>query len=139
MSAYIVEDKTINRIANWLTREVSKSSYLRQKTEEIFGISSASPQFGQTVGQALFRLNIDGVNERYGDGGAERFRKLNYTYTQAEPAAMSASLSAKLQALKSMQCWLYQCMEGEVVKDPLYRFFREVVEPHLMGSIIHDL
>ncbi len=29
--------------------------------------------------------------------------------------------------------------EGEVVNNRLYRFFREVVEPHLMRSIIYDL
>jgi hypothetical protein len=32
-----------------------------------------------------------------------------------------------------------QWTEGEVVKSLLYRFFRAVVEPHLMRSIIRDL
>jgi hypothetical protein len=38
--------------------------------------------------------------------------------------------------LKSLRCWLYQCSEGQVVKEPLYRFFNDVVEPYLMSKII---
>ena len=139
MSAFMVEDKTINRVVNWLGREVSRSSYLKQKTEEAFGISVESDRWEETVGQAMFKLNIDGVNARYGDGEAQEFRELNYAYNPAHFTAFLSSLSAKIQVLKSMQCWLYQCMEGDVVKNPLYLFFREVVEPHLMSSIIYEL
>lgn len=79
----------------------------------------------------MFQLNIAGVNARYGEGEARHFRELNYHYTPAHGSAV--------QVLKSLQCWLYQCREGNVVKKPLYRFFHDVVEPHLMGSIIRDL
>ena len=139
MSAYMVEDKTINRIVNWLKREVFRNSYLKEKTEKVLGISVGSDKWAQTVGKALFKLNIDGVNDRYGEGEAQRFRKLNYAYLPDHPTTLYTSLGARIQVLKSMQCFLYQCMEGEVVKNPLYRLFREVVEPHLMSSIIHDL
>ncbi len=139
MSAYMVEDKTINRVVNWLKMEVSKSSYLKEKTEKALGISPESDKWAETVGKALFKLNIDGVNDRYGEGEAQRFRKLNYAYTSDHPTMLYTSLSVKIQVLKSMQCLLYQCSEGEVFKKPLYRLLREVVEPHLMRSIIDDL
>ena len=29
----------------------------------------------------------------------------------------------RLQALKSLRCWLYQCREGDVPESPLYKIF----------------
>ena len=86
----------------------------------------------------MFQLNIDGVNDRYGDGEAKKFRTLNYAYVPAQPTTIY-HLSTKIQVLKSLQCWLYQCTEGEVVKNPLYKFFQDIAQPHLMSSIICDL
>lgn len=79
----------------------------------------------------MFNLNIAGVNDRYGQGEAEKFRELNYHYTPAH--------GSNIQVLKSLQCFLYQCMEGEVVNRLLYQFFDTVVEHHLMSNIISDL
>jgi hypothetical protein len=107
MSAYIVEDKTINRVVSWLSREVYRSSYLRQKTEEAFGISVESERWAETVGQAMFKLNIDGVNACYGDGEAKRFRELNYAYIPAHATTLCSSLSTKIQVLKSTRLWLF--------------------------------
>ena len=138
MSAYMVADETINRVVRWLSREVYQSSYLKEKVEKTLGITTDSDAWADTVGKAMFQLNIDGVNDRYGDGEAKKFRKLNYTYVPAQPTTIY-NVSTKIQVLKSLQCWLYQCTEGEVVKKPFYQFFQEVVEPHLMSSIINDL
>jgi hypothetical protein len=79
----------------------------------------------------MFALNIAGITDRYGDGEAEHFRNLAYHYKPAH--------GSRMQVLKSLQCWLYQCTEGDVVTKPLYKFFQDTVEPHLMSSIIADL
>ncbi len=139
MSAYMVADETINRVMNWLSREVQKSSYLQEKAEKALGVSIYSDGWAGTAGKAMFQLNIDGVEDRYGDGKAREFRKLNYRYVPAHSTTIYNNTGARIQVLKSMQCWLYQCMEGETVNKPLYKFFRDVVEPHLMSSIINDL
>jgi hypothetical protein len=131
MSAYMVANETINRVVYWLYFEVAKSQWLREKLEKTSGVDTSAYEWTQTLGKAVFQLNIDGVNARYGDGEAKQFRALDYRY---KPAHSSA-----IQVLKSLQCWLYQCMEGEVVKQPLYIFFNTVVEPHLMSSIISNL
>jgi hypothetical protein len=138
MSAFMVADETINRVVGWLSREVYQSSYLKEKAEKTLGITIDSDAWAETVGKAMFQLNIDGVNDRYGDGEAKKFRTLNYTFIPAQPTTIY-NLSTKIQVLMSMQCWLYQCSEGEVVKQPLYQFFQNEVEPHLMSSIINDL
>jgi hypothetical protein len=131
MSAYIVADETVNRVAQWLYWELDESPWLRDKLEQASGIDTSRYGWSETLGKAMFDLNIAGVNDRYGDGAAEKFRELNYHYQPAH--------GSPIQVLKSLQCWLYQCREGEVVKRPLYQFFQNIVEPHLMSSIIADL
>ncbi len=131
MSAYMVNDETINRVVYWLYWEVTKYQWLKDKLEQASGIDTTSYAWSETLGKAMFALNIAGVNDRYGEGEAEKFRELTYRYKPAH--------GSPIQVLKSLQCWLYQCTEGEVVKRPLYRFFQDTVEPHLMSRIIADL
>jgi len=131
MSAFMVEDKTINRVVWWLSWEVTTSDWFKEKVEIALQIDTTKSGWQQELGKAMFELNIAGVNDRYGVGEVKKFRELNYRYT---PACCS-----KIQALKSMQCWLYQCTEGEVVKKPLYQFFDTVIERRLTDSIIYAL
>jgi hypothetical protein len=131
MSAYLVADETINRVVEWLYWELDKSPWLRDKLEQASGIDTTSYGWAEALGKAMFDLNIAGVNDRYGNGEAAHFRKLAYQYKPAHGSV--------IQVLKSLQCWLYQCTEGDVVKQPLYKLFQDVVEPHLMSRIISDL
>ena len=131
MSAFMVADETINRVIAWLSWEISRSRWLKIKVEDALQIDTSKHNWEETLGHAMFELNITGVNDRYGENKARKFRALNYRYTPLH--------GSKIQVLKSLQCWLYQCMEGEVIKKPLYQFFDTVVEPHLMNSIISDL
>jgi hypothetical protein len=41
--------------------------------------------------------------------------------------------------LKSTECWLYQCHEGDVRTHPLYRLFDEVVVRHVLEKIVYRL
>lgn len=99
MSAFMMEDGTINRVVTWLSWEVTRSLWLKRKAEEALHLDTTTHNWKDILGHAMFELNIDGVNDRYGEGEAEKF-KLNYHYT---PATVS-----EIQVLKSMQCWLYQ-------------------------------
>jgi len=139
MSAFMVADETINRVVYWLYFEVTKSQWLRDKLEQASGIDTTSYRWSEALGKAMFELNIAGVNNRYGQGEAGKFRQLNYHYVPLHPTTLFSQRSQKIQVLKSLQCWLYQCMEGDVVKQPLYQFFQDTVEPHLMSKIINDL
>jgi hypothetical protein len=131
MSAYMVRDETINRVITWLSWEINRSDWLKKKVSDELRLDTTKADWEEILGLAMFELNIQGVNERYGEGEAQKFRKINYRYSPIH--------GSQIQVLKSMQCWLYQCMEGEVVKEPLYKFFDSVVEHHLMSSIISDL
>jgi len=131
MSAFIVEDKTINRVVTWLRREVSTSHVAMDRLARKYGIDLVSDNWNEKLARAMFQLNCDGVNARYGQGEAEKFRPLNFTY---KPECDTL----RVQVLKSLQCWKYQCSEGEVPKTKLYQFFVEV-EHHLALEIVMDL
>jgi hypothetical protein len=131
MSAFMVRDETINRVIYWLSREVTKSDWIKNKVQQTLGLDCDKEGWQEQLGQAMFELNIARVNQRYGEGEAKNFRELNYRYTPAH--------GSTIQVLKSLQCWLYQCMEGEVVKRLLFQFFDTVIEHHLMSSIISNL
>jgi len=131
MSAYMVADATINRVVPCLALEVFRNAWFKAKVEQTLGIDTAKSNWGAELGKAMFKLNIAGVNARYGQGKAKQFRKLDYRYT--------AEYSPKVQVFKSLRCWLYQCTEGDVYKRPFYQAFDSLIADYLMRQIIADL
>ena len=131
MSAYIVEDETINRVVTWLRREVAISHFTLDRLAREYDVDLTSDGWDAKLAQAMFQLNCDGVNARYGKGEAEKFRPLNFTYKPEIPYSL-------VQVLKSLQCWHYQCSEGDVPKTKLYQFFEEV-EHHVALKIVMNL
>lgn len=119
MSAFIVEDKTINVIANWINRVQSGGWYLREAA-----LDANDPA---TVGAALFSLNIQAVEARYGQGEAAAFRPLDYHWTPLQFASPVATY-------KAIQCLLYQCGEGKVPETPLYQALEK-----LARSLAHEI
>src|SRR5947208_3499269 len=100
MSAFIVENKTINRIVTWLAREVRTSYSTMERIARKYRIDITGDNWQENLANAMFQLNCDGVNARYGKGQAEQFRSHNFTYK----TEMYFSL---VQVLKSLQCWMY--------------------------------
>ena len=131
MSAFIVEDTTINRVVTWLKREVQCSRFTLDWLAREYNVDLTSDNWDEKLAQAMFQLNCDGVNARYGEGEAETFRPLHFTY---QPEIQYSPV----QVLKSLQCWHYQCSEGDVPKTKLYQFFEEV-EHHVALKIVMSL
>ena len=134
MSAFIVADKTINYIVNWLEKELEEiygTTVIRQKLMEQ-GFDASESGWTERLGQAMFQLNVIAVDVRYGSGEARKSRPLTYHYQVTEPVPMT-------QVLKSLQCWLYQCNEGDVPTTALYGLFDNDVQLYLMTEIIDTL
>jgi hypothetical protein len=134
MSAFIVADKTINNVVNWLDRALGETYgtiTIRQKLLEQ-GFDASAADWAERLGYAMLQLNIIAVDARYGSGEAKRFRPLDYHYEVPEPVPL-------VQILKSMQCWLYQCNEGDVPETALYMLFDNDVQLYLMTEIIDAL
>jgi hypothetical protein len=131
MSAFMVEDITINNIVNWLRRNIDQLPTIDAKLQQL-NIDTNAPGWAEDLGQVMFLLNMNAVDARYGDGEAAKFRTLNYRYQVTEPVSL-------VQVLKSLQCWLYQCCEGEVPETALYKLFDTDVRIYLMSKIIDTL
>ena len=131
MSAFIVADKTINYIVNWLQREIDHLSLIPDKLQKL-GFDTTEDGWAERLGYAMFQLNSNAVDARYGNGGAEKFRKLDYRYRVTMPVPL-------VQVLKSLQCWLYQCDEGTVSETGMYKLFDIDVQMYLMSKIIDTL
>jgi hypothetical protein len=65
MSAYIVTDKTINNIVNWLQRDVEldKFSLIPHKLTEL-GFDTSTSGWAERLGHAMFQMNVIAVDVR---------------------------------------------------------------------------
>jgi hypothetical protein len=113
MSAYVCSDATINKIVTFLY--YSELEWLRQLFRDA---TSRDGDFGSVVGDALFDMNVNAVEQRYGKAkksieAARRFRKLDYVYR-----AEKTSLVEVYDAVKEL---MYQCCEGNVPETALYK------------------
>jgi hypothetical protein len=131
MSAFMVEDKTINYVVNWLRRERDRLFIIPRKLKKL-GIDTSVPGWAEILGHEMFLVNIRAVDARYGSSEAVKFRKLDYRFEHTEAVPLE-------QVLKSLQCWLYQCCEGHVPETELYKLFNTDVRLYLMSEIIDTL
>jgi hypothetical protein len=119
MSAFIVEDKTINTIITMLKNSEScfnSSWYIRKLKESGYYFEDGGEE---KLGREMFELNCRAVDERYGEGQAKEFRNLNYSFNH-QP------FYTVISAYKSLQCWLYQCSEGTVPESPLFKLMQDI-------------
>ena len=123
MSAYIVEDKTINRIVDWLWRDSVGSR--KAATYALNGYDFDVDGTAERLANDMFNLNVAGVNARYGPGEAEKFRPLDFQFSTSIQWGDSAIANA-CRALKVLHCWQYQCSEGDVPETSLFKMFEEI-------------
>lgn len=124
MSAFLVEDRTINKILTHIREEIRKSKGFENKFKTELGITF-DENWERKLGQKMLDLNQLALGYRYGDDKQE----LNYTF--------SPVLCTPIQAYKALRCWLYQCREGEIPEESkLYKFFDEIVVGYIAKSII---
>lgn len=136
MSAYIVEDETINKVLAFLRNEGARNG-----SELLYGSAGrALAEVGcdiengnalDRLGQDMFDLNVYAVEERYGKGEAKEFRPLDFKPRGLMPPTL-------MQALKALQCWLYQCSESDADARPLYRAMHKL-ETTIARAIIANL
>lgn len=131
MSAFVCDDKTINRISNALFYAVKNGGYnksLPQPEEKLQSVMGESPaEFGKT----LYLMNVNAVEQRYPDCQKnknnlpgqidEDGNHLPYSY-KSTPISMMPSA---IVLYKALQSYLYQCCEGDVKDLPLYNLLQE--------------
>ena len=70
----------------------------------------------------MYKLNCEGVDARYGEGEHKEFYPAGFKYEHIWPA------NNLHQIIKSINCFLYQCSEGEISRDtrPIYRLLEDL-------------
>ena len=112
MSAYIVADQTINRIVTHLKLNRDLEWLRTEFCEAARAASDAE------IGTALFKLNCQAVEARYGTGEAAKFRDLDYQF-RLEP------VSAR-QVYDEIKTLDYQCSEGDVPETALFKLLAQL-------------
>jgi len=145
MSSFIVEDSTINRIVNfcyWEHDSILKHEIERQlknigidlhKDTEDEEIDKTLRKFGEE----LLKLNVMAFYVRYKhiDKIKEEIKEAIKNYVFEDTPLKDRQ---QIQVLKSLECFLYQCSEGEIDKEPLYKTLEEI-KNILTSHIINKL
>jgi len=126
MSAYVVDDDTINKIVAFLQRQTWSSSFWNLNFLSILGKSGydlrESPGC-ERLARAMFNLNYEAVNRQYGKSETTESRLPDFHYRQITPAT-------PVRTYKALVCWLYQCHDGihEGIPEDLglYQIMREI-------------
>lgn len=119
MSAYITSDETINTVIAFINSDSGRNAHIYRPLENK-GFVWDSFEARRELGRAMRNLNIQGVSARYDeDKVAVLLGEDTYEYT-------SGFMTSRIEAYKSLQCWLYQCCEGNVPDSTLYKAFESV-------------
>ena len=135
MSAFLVDERTINIAIMWLENELEQTQapvhYRAKALVKEYDIDTKSIVWQASLASAMFALNCEGVNTRYPNHEKSGPNE-DFTFKRDFE-------EDRIQVLKSIQCWLYQCTESEEIeKTPLYRFWTEIV-PVIAVEIVSDL
>jgi len=129
MSCYIVEDATINNIVNALFYQHDiheKCVYaMRRKATVFSGITA------EDLAKCMAEINFMAVNYRYQER-AEKMIGDSYEYSR------TFKRLDMVQFFKSLQCFLYQCDEGDINQTPLFKAL-EYVANDMASHIVHGL
>lgn len=123
MSAFLVSEKTLYNCMKAITKAKYSALY-----KDIEGEGSHKKM--KIIFMALNSLNSLALKVRYNEPPAPGYKFCEVKYSNAS--------SNKIQLLKSLQCLIYQCSEGEVVKTGLYKKLVEV-QNQLQDLIISDM
>jgi len=121
MSAFLVQDKTINEVIGMLALSedlFDTSFFIRKLKDAGYDLRDGGDE---RLGNAMFALNVRAVEARYRPGTATQFRKLDYRYERCYAIG-------KIQGLKNLDCWMYQCTEGTIPEDPLYKLMEQIAD-----------
>ena len=120
MSAWLVQDKTINHIADLLVYGLPQKHAIRGWDNQ------------KNCAVKLKTINLESLKQRYGDEYDEYDVHISH---ERYPVSLAISL---IQSLKHVQCFKYQCSEGDVPDTMSYKEI-EKLEDQLSWEIICNL
>lgn len=116
MSAFIVQDDTINRIVTFILNDNGRRNlnhYFRLAGYDLM----ADPEAAERLAIDLHLMNCDAVDERYSKGTAAHDVKTCFEFRRK---LCPSTVDSRFQIFRHAKCLLYQCAEGDVPDRPLY-------------------
>ena len=118
MSAFLVDDRTLNHIANIMVRGHKDNDAL------------ANEHTQESMAKALKQMNLEALYQRYDDKYDE-----DDTFVSDK---LYSHATSPIQTFKHIQCFLYQCSEGNVPECLLYKKVRKL-QYQVAYSIVENL
>ena len=113
MSAFIISNQTMLDIINGLywTHDFKRQSFIYSALKEVLGCELEKDEDYTKLASELFKLNAEAVNHRYNDNAEAVIFEWN-----------SNDRPNIYQFLKSVECLIYQCSEGDTPNTDLYKW-----------------
>lgn len=132
MSAYVVDNETINLIVAAIQESKHKHTL---SYPGVYNDILTEPE-PAALGQSLYDMNVEAVRQRYPDcenlpGTYEDDTLVPYLYEYE-------LLVSPIEVYKRLECYLYQCSEGDVPDWTLYQALAEY-KSDLASRIISNL
>ena len=141
MSAFVVEPRTINRILGYLRESERAGQFMGGHSRRLlqsveFDFLNRDDQ--ANLGQAMYNMNVNAVSQRYPDDSLNSLPGTYHKEGVLDSYKVELVHVSAAQAYKSLQCWLYQCTEGNVTKNKLFQAFEKIAES-LANEIVTSL
>lgn len=132
MSAFVVHPEVINETVAWLRHDASTRQMFSGQPSTLGQARDAILELGWDVedlddcrelAEAMFEMNVSAVLQRYPNDT----RETAPGYDANQFAYRPAGTPEAVEAMKHLECWHYQCSEGDIPDQPMYRTFEKVV------------
>lgn len=125
MSCFVMEENRIASLAHEIINR-NKGDLLVGEQGETYG--------RERLADAMLAMNIDAFRQRYGIKAllVEDLDSIDLDTRNWRPLAAFS----EVQFFKSLQCFLYQCCEGDVDEKPLYKTLEAI--KGLLAPFIND-
>jgi len=136
MSAFLIDDTNINRFLGfcyWCNHPF-KSELISVLNDAGLFINTEKEQ--TESGLKMLKMNIQALRYRYKD--YKQFFKTSEAVKEYKFFEVEKEDKNIFQVLKSLQCYLYQCTEGNIPNKKLYKKLR-LIELKLMSWIIDEM
>jgi hypothetical protein len=120
MSAFLINPETMNKVI----RAICSPAYYRPHNRMFAGYNVDRSNSWDKIGRALFALNVEAVSQRY---PSERGKFHTFEEYRFEGIPYMRDRSEIVSCYKAAQCLAYQCSEGNVPEEAIYKELRDII------------
>ncbi len=129
MSAYIVENNTIDRILSAINSNRDIGDWIKRTIKRETGDDLDTAEGLTLFGRKLLDMNEKAVNQRYkGDDNVGVF--VDYRFRLV--------LNSAVDGFKALACLMYQCSEGDVPNSDFYKLM-DKIKGAMAEDIVHKM